>query len=79
MVMGTDGGSVVTTAPTAEQEWTVNDMRHCKNCKNCVLDLRAMLDLGLCVEKCRVDGHLILRPFWSGLRCKNYKRGGGGK
>lgn len=48
-------------------------MRHCKSCVHCVIDLRA-LDMGVFVEMCSLDRHLIPRPFLCRLGCKNYKK-----
>lgn len=48
-------------------------MRHCSSCRNCVTDTRALL-MGVCIEKCRLSGHHILHPFFSGFRCGRYRR-----
>lgn len=48
-------------------------MRHCKSCRNCVIDTKALM-MGVYVLKCRLGGHHILHPFWSGFRCSRYGR-----
>lgn len=46
-------------------------LKRCSNCYHCIMDTRA-LNLGLFVEKCKLYDHVILRPFWSGWRCKGW-------
>lgn len=53
-------------------------MRHCKSCKNCIVDLRAIYLCGVYIHKCTKKRHYILRPFFSGFRCKEYRKDGDG-
>ena len=48
-------------------------MKHCINCTHCVIDVKA-LNCGVVIDKCLKNGHLILRPFFSGFRCEDYRR-----
>lgn len=49
-------------------------MKHCSNCKSCVTDIRVLNMCGVWVKKCKIFGHCIIRPFFSGLGCKEWKR-----
>ena len=48
-------------------------MKHCSSCENCIIDTRA-LTMGICIMKCRLGGHNILHPFFSGFKCSRYRR-----
>ena len=48
-------------------------MRHCSNCTYCVMDVKA-LNIGVVIDKCMKKGHLILHPFFSGFRCREYRK-----
>ena len=48
-------------------------MKHCSNCTYCVLDMKA-LNCCVVIDKCLKKGHLILHPFFSGFRCREYRR-----
>lgn len=48
-------------------------MKHCSNCRNCVIDAKA-LTMGIYIHKCRLGGHSILHPFWSGFKCSRWKK-----
>lgn len=48
-------------------------MKHCSKCRHCVVDMKA-LDLGIWVKKCRVNGHVILHPWFSGFRCLSFRK-----
>lgn len=47
--------------------------KRCSNCENRIYDLKALL---LCVYicKCVKKEHLIVRPFWSGWKCKDWRK-----
>lgn len=48
-------------------------MKHCSNCRHCVIDRRAIL-MGHYVKMCRLDRRVILHPFFSGMRCNKYRK-----
>lgn len=48
-------------------------MKHCSNCRHCVTDTKALM-MGIWIKKCRVGGHNILHPFFSGFRCNKYRK-----
>ena len=41
------------------------------------MDIRAIMLCSVVIKKCHIKGHNILHPFWSGFRCKKYRRDGG--
>ena len=45
--------------------------KRCSNCKHCIIDLKALHIVY--IEKCHKRGHHILRPFWSGWWCKDWR------
>lgn len=49
-------------------------MRHCRNCRHCVVNYRAIELFGIWIKKCTIKGGHILHPFWSGWRCKEWGR-----
>jgi hypothetical protein len=59
--------------PTAVQRWMVMGIKVCRNCKHCLLDLKA-LSCGVLVDKCGVTGKIILHPFLGGFLCKNWSK-----
>lgn len=48
-------------------------MKHCSNCRNCVIDTHALM-MRIYIKKCRLGGHNILHPFWSGWLCKKWRK-----
>lgn len=48
-------------------------MKHCSNCRHCVVDLEA-LDMGILVKKCRLHGYAIMHPFFSGFWCNKFRK-----
>jgi hypothetical protein len=48
-------------------------MKHCSSCWNCITDNKALL-MGVYIKKCRLVGHNILHPFFSGFKCGRYRR-----
>ena len=48
-------------------------MRHCKSCRYCVVDTDILLKISVYIHRCKLKGHLITRPFFSGLRCRRYR------
>ena len=53
-------------------------MKHCSTCRHCVTDTRALM-MGIYIKKCRVIGHNILHPFFSGFRCIKYRKARNGR
>lgn len=49
-------------------------MKHCKSCRYCVLDKKALWYMGLIICKCEVKDEIILRPFFKGFRCKAWRK-----
>lgn len=47
-------------------------LKRCSNCKHCIIDLRA-LSIGVLVHKCTLKKRNILRPFWSGRQCDEWR------
>ena len=48
-------------------------LKRCSNCKHCGIDMKAVM---LCVyaHKCYKKGHVIIRPFWNGWKCKEWEK-----
>lgn len=43
--------------------------KRCSTCKHCIIDMKA-LNIGCFIEHCKVNGHFIRKPFWSGWGCR---------
>ena len=52
-------------------------MKHCSNCKYCVVDAKAIRLCGVYIHRCKKKGSHILHPFFSGFRCKKYTQDDG--
>ena len=53
-------------------------LKRCSNCAHCHLDLKSLW-MNAYIHKCYASPifeqrHHILHPFWSGWRCKNWKK-----
>ena len=47
--------------------------KRCSNCDHCGADMKAIF-MGFYIDKCFKNGHCILHPFWSGWRCKGWRK-----
>ena len=48
-------------------------LKRCSNCEYCIGDLKAIF-MGILIDKCSLMQHNILRPFWSGWRCEEWRK-----
>lgn len=48
----------------------------CSNCDHCGIDMKALY-MGFFIHKCFLEQHSILRPFWSGWRCEEWRKRNG--
>jgi hypothetical protein len=48
-------------------------LKRCSNCEHYGIDMKAVM---LCVyaHKCYKKGHGIIRPFWNGWKCKDWRK-----
>ena len=49
-------------------------MRHCSNCHYCIVDMKPLVMLGIYIKKCKLKDKHILHPFWSGFRCRRWRK-----
>ena len=48
--------------------------KRCSNCKHCSLDLRALWVADIWIMKCHQKDECVLHPFFSGWRCKEWRK-----
>jgi hypothetical protein len=45
----------------------------CRTCKECSLDIQAIMRCSVVIDKCALKDELVLHPWFSGWRCKFWR------